>query len=89
MLAARGGAAAVVGLDGSERMAGLASAVVTANGLDAASGGPVTILAGRAEDVCDLGHTKVSCSLQHNTKQPTGPDCTTAASTCAITSTHL
>lgn len=33
--------------------------VVAANGLDTASGGPISIVAGKVEDVQDIGHEKV------------------------------
>ncbi len=47
-LKARAGAAAV---EGSERMAATARSIIKTNGLDAASGGPVEVVAGRLEDL--------------------------------------
>ncbi len=44
----RAGAAAV---EGSERMAATARSIIKANGLDAASGGPIEVVAGRLEDL--------------------------------------
>lgn len=38
-------------VEGSERMAATARAVVKANGLDVASGGPIEVVAGRLEDL--------------------------------------
>lgn len=49
MFAARGGAARVVGVDGSEEISKYARAVCDANGLGAGSGGPVTVVTGRVE----------------------------------------
>lgn len=54
LFAARGGAAAVIGVDGSATMAALATDIAAANGLDAASGGPVSIVAGRVETLTAL-----------------------------------
>ncbi|KAF6259626.1 S-adenosyl-L-methionine-dependent methyltransferase [Scenedesmus sp. NREL 46B-D3] len=59
LFGARGGAASVVGLDGSARIADCARQVVAANKLDAAAGGPVSIIAGRVEEVAGIGHDKV------------------------------
>lgn len=56
---AQGGAASVVGLDGSARIANCARQVVAANKLDAASGGPISIVEGRVEAVEGIGHDKV------------------------------
>ena len=39
------------GVDGSETMANLARQICTENGLDSKNGGPVTILAGKVEEV--------------------------------------
>ncbi len=47
-LSVRAGAAAV---EGSERMAATARSIIKANGLDAASGGPIEVVAGRLEDL--------------------------------------
>ncbi|GBF96074.1 arginine N-methyltransferase-like [Raphidocelis subcapitata] len=59
MFAALGGAASVVGLDASERIAGFARKNVAANGLDRESGGPVSIVTGRVEQVADIGSEQV------------------------------
>lgn len=55
MFAARGGAAAVVGLDGSERIAGFARQNVAANGFGREQGGPVSVVAGRVEELASAG----------------------------------
>ena len=54
LFAARGGASRVIGVDGSATMAALAREIVAANGLDAESGGPVSIVAGRVETLTSL-----------------------------------
>ncbi|CAG9465853.1 unnamed protein product [Pedinophyceae sp. YPF-701] len=54
MFAARAGARHVVGIDGSERIAGFARQNAEANGLAASQGGPVAIVAGRVEQLKDL-----------------------------------
>jgi type I protein arginine methyltransferase len=47
------------GIDGSSRIAALARLCCQANGLDQASGGPISILSGRAEDLADIGAPRV------------------------------
>lgn len=59
MFAARGGAAAVVGLDASDRIAGFARRIVACNGLHHEAGGPVAILNGKVEEVADIGMEQV------------------------------
>lgn len=54
MFAARGGAASVVGIDGSPAIARYAQANVQANGLAAAAGGPVTIVPSKVEELAEL-----------------------------------
>ncbi|KAL4458014.1 hypothetical protein ABPG75_012879 [Micractinium tetrahymenae] len=54
MFAARGGAAAVVGIDGSAAIAKFARANVEANGLAASAGGPVTIVSSKVEELAAL-----------------------------------
>jgi protein arginine N-methyltransferase 3 len=51
MFAARGGASTVVGIDGSEQIAGFARSIVAANGLAAAGGGPITIVSSKVEEL--------------------------------------
>uniref|UniRef100_A0A061SNI7 type I protein arginine methyltransferase n=1 Tax=Tetraselmis sp. GSL018 TaxID=582737 RepID=A0A061SNI7_9CHLO len=51
MFAARGGASAVVGVDGSARIAGFAQRIVEANGLGPRAGGCVHIVPGKVEDL--------------------------------------
>lgn len=55
MFAARAGAAAVVALDGSERIAGFAARNATANGLSADAGGPIHVVASKVEEVREEG----------------------------------
>lgn len=54
MFAARAGAASVVGIDGSEQIAGIARSIVEANGLAAHSGGPITIVSSKVEQLAAL-----------------------------------
>ena len=54
MFAARGGAAAVVGVDGSAPIAAVARANVANNGLAAEAGGPVAIVSSRVEQLAAL-----------------------------------
>ncbi|KAK9825550.1 hypothetical protein WJX74_005515 [Apatococcus lobatus] len=59
MFAARAGATTVIGVDGSDRIAGMAKRIVAANGLAAEQGGPITILSGRLEALPSLPVDKV------------------------------
>ncbi len=54
LFAARGGAARVVGVDGAPAIAAVAAEVAAANGLSAATGGPVEIVSGRVEALAEL-----------------------------------
>ncbi|PSC76773.1 putative arginine N-methyltransferase 3 isoform B [Micractinium conductrix] len=54
MFAARAGAAAVVGIDGSPQIARFARANVAANGLAAGAGGPIAIVASKVEKLAEL-----------------------------------
>ena len=54
MFAARGGASTVVGIDGSEQIAGFARSIVAVNGLAAAGGGPITIVSSKVEELAAL-----------------------------------
>ncbi|PSC72845.1 putative arginine N-methyltransferase 3 isoform A [Micractinium conductrix] len=54
MFAARGGAATVVGIDGSEQIARFAQANVAANGLAAEAGGPITVVSSKVEELAAL-----------------------------------
>ncbi len=59
LFAARGGASAVVGVDGSDRMAAVSSALVAANGYGPApdgTPGTVSIVAGKFEELPGLPH---------------------------------
>lgn len=47
------------GIDGSTRIAGLAQQIVRANGLAAETGGPISIVAGRVEEINRLPVEKV------------------------------
>ena len=51
MFAARAGAASVVGVDGSELIAGFARQIVAGNGLAAEQGGAVTIVSSKVEEL--------------------------------------
>lgn len=54
MFAARGGAASVVGIDGSAAIARFAQANVEANGLAASAGGPITVVSSKVEELAAL-----------------------------------
>ncbi|CAL8467117.1 g6653 [Coccomyxa elongata] len=54
MFAARGGAAQVIAVEGSKRMAEHAHSIVAENRLDSASGGPITVVSARMEDIASL-----------------------------------
>ncbi|KAK9823570.1 hypothetical protein WJX72_003898 [[Myrmecia] bisecta] len=54
MFAARAGAAAVIGVDGSSKIAGIARLNCSANGLAAEQGGPISIVTGRIEQLDGL-----------------------------------
>ncbi|KAL4432876.1 hypothetical protein ABPG77_008202 [Micractinium sp. CCAP 211/92] len=54
MFAARGGASSVVGIDGSAAIAAFARANVEANGLAASTGGPITIVSSKVEELAAL-----------------------------------
>ncbi|KAL0040918.1 hypothetical protein WJX79_009981 [Trebouxia sp. C0005] len=54
MFAAEGGAAKIIGVDGSTRIADVAERLVAANGLASSGGGPITIMRGRLEQLPSL-----------------------------------
>lgn len=60
MLAAKAGAAKVIGIDGSKDMAQTARAVVQSNGLE----GVITIMHGKVEELGSIGVEQVGCNLQ-------------------------
>ncbi|KAK9835065.1 hypothetical protein WJX81_008355 [Elliptochloris bilobata] len=59
MFAARAGAARVIAVEGSERMAAKARAIISANRLYKAVGGPIEVVVGRLEDLQNLPVDKV------------------------------
>ncbi|KAL3139655.1 hypothetical protein ABBQ38_003972 [Trebouxia sp. C0009 RCD-2024] len=59
MFAAQGGASQVIGVDGSERIAGVAKRLVAANNLAAEQGGPISVVQGRLEQLAKLPVEKV------------------------------
>lgn len=59
MFASRGGAAAVIGVDGSEQMASIARSLVQHNQQAGLLSGPVSVLSGKVEELEDIGREKV------------------------------
>lgn len=49
------------GVDGSERIAGVAKRLVAANNLAAEQGGPISVVQGRLEQLAKLPVEKVGC----------------------------
>ncbi len=58
-------AAAAAAVEGSSRMADVARSVLHENKLDESSGGPVTVISARMEDVASLPVPQVRESSQH------------------------